>query len=191
ARIAGRELLERQATDARAAALRHLVSGPAGHEDHLPLLGRHLRRQIGEAQHADAEGLDDALAVLVAEREVAEDLERGLVLLVPVEDRGRLIAGHGLHLRARDPQGARVLEVAEGPLVVLELDLAEALESEGEAVLRLGLDDAPEVVSRLLVLVEVVEERAERPTAFDPVRLDLEGLAVVADGFVELPSLLG
>ena len=110
-RVPRHQLLEGHAADRRPPSLRHLEARPSGHEDHLPLLGGGLVGEVGQPQDAEAEGLDDARAVLLLERELAQDLEGGLVALEPVQERRRLVAGHREHFGARDAQRPRLLQL--------------------------------------------------------------------------------
>ena len=189
--IAGDQLLEGEPARGRGAALGLVEAGPARHQDHLAPVRGDLARQQGHAEDAETEGLDHPLRVLVLAGEVAQHLEGQLVLLEAVEEDREVVAGDRHDVGARDAQIARGLQLLEGAVVVLELELAEPLQRQHEANLGVGLHEPPELVTGLLEAVVVVEERTEEESALEPAGLQLECFAVMLDRLVVAAGLPG
>ena len=100
-------------------------------------------------------------------------------------------AGDGHDLVVRHAHAAGGLELAQGTLVVLEPELAEALERDHRAVLGVGLGEGAKLDPRLVVAVVVVEHGPEDEASLGPCGLQLQGLPIELDRLVVATGLLG
>ena len=106
---------------------------------------------------------------------------------MPRHQDGRVIPGDAAEVRhVADAEDARLQQVLQRAVVVLERELAQAEERLRRAVLRREARDGPELVAALGELLERVVGRALVPVALDVGGLQLHGLRVERDRLVPL-----
>ena len=196
--IAPDQFLERRARRAREPR-RLVVRAAPRQQHHLAPIRRQLRRQHRHPQRRQAERLDDRRRVVALLRERLQVQHRELVLLEPRHDDRRVVAHGRQQLVAVHAQVARLQQVGKRDLVVLHLELAQALHAVDAAVahrlacglLLLGRDDPAERVARLGVAIHPVVQRADVPVALVPGRPQLHRLVVQPERLVDPAGLAG
>ena len=143
---------------------------------------------IGIRRGRDPHRLDHARVVVAFARELAQRLERLLVLLRPAHEDGRVVAGDASEIgHVADAVDPRLQQVLQRAVVFLEPELAQAEEGVGGAVLRGQAGDLAEGLLAAREVVLRVVRRALIPVALDVVGLQLHELRVEPDRLI--PSL--